>query len=237
MKSISVIMPVYNEEPLLEESVSYIYKFLKTHFSDYEIIIIESGSTDRSSEKCDKLAKDFPKINVIHEGARNGFGSAFKLGCKKATKDLVWLITADLPFSLEHIFEALPLLDRYDCVLSFRSEDKRCLYRKVRSLFYNSLIKLILGLDVRHVNSTFKVFKRRLIQNMDLVSSGWFIDAEIIYRLKASKINYAEVPVPLIDRSKGKSSVGLFAPISLLKELAGFLRQRRGIFKENHKCI
>ena len=89
--SISVIIPTYNEEKLLKTSVPRINQFLKKHFDDYEIIIIESGSTDNSGSICDQLAQVIPNLSVIHEGKRNGIGSAIHIGYAKAKKDLFGL--------------------------------------------------------------------------------------------------------------------------------------------------
>jgi glycosyltransferase involved in cell wall biosynthesis len=224
--SISIITPVYNEVGLLENSISYINTFIGKYFKDYEIIIIESGSTDSSFEVCDKLAKSDSHIKVIHEGSRNGFGSALKLGYKSAVKDLVWLITVDMPFSLESILQALPLFSKYDCVLSYRYKDDRGIARKIQSFVYNNIVKLSLGLKVKHVNSAFKVFRKEIIQNMNLISNGWFIDAEILYRIKERNISYTEIPVELIHRTAGESSIRLSTPLSLLKELVYFLRNK-----------
>lgn len=224
--SISAIIPVYNEIKLLEKSVEYIITFFQQHFADYEIIIIESGSTDGSYDVCDKIADGNSHIKVIHERARNGFGSALKLGYKKATKDLIWLITVDLPFPLESIHQALPLFDKFDCVLSYRSEDSRNIFRRIQSFVYNTLVKTSLGLKVKHINSAFKVFKREIIQDLHLISNGWFIDAEILYRITKNKISYTEIPIPIIVLTMGKSTVNGATFISILKEMAYFMRKR-----------
>ena len=224
--SISVVIPVYNEIRFLESAVCYIDSFLAEHFHDYEIILIESGSTDGSGEACDELAAKLPSLRLIHEGSRNGFGSALRLGYKNATKDLVWLITVDLPFPLDSILRALPLLSRYDCVLSYRSKDNRKLFRKFQSIVYNTLVKTTLGLSVKHVNSAFKVFKRPIIQGMTLTSNGWFIDAEVLYTIKKNNISYIEIPIELIDRKSGASSIKFSAPLYLIKELAYFLKEK-----------
>ncbi|HUU29520.1 MAG TPA: glycosyltransferase family 2 protein [archaeon] len=224
--SISIIVPVYNEAVLLEESVDRIVSFLSTHFTDFEVLLVESGSTDGTAEICDSLVEKFAEVQVVHEGARNGFGSAIKLGYKKAAKDLVCLETVDFPYQIETILHALPLMNQYDCVLSYRSRDCRnSYYRKVQSFVYNSLVRLLLGLRVKHINSAFKMFKRELIQSFDLISNGWFIDAEIVYRVQAKKIKYAEIPVEVTERIKGKSNVSLSAPVSALKELVDFLKK------------
>ncbi len=227
-QSLSVIIPVYNEVDLLGEAVRTIDAFVKQHFSHYELVIIESGSTDGTGALCDQLATELSAVRVIHEGARNGFGSALKRGYKEATLDWVWFITADTPFPLESIVKAKALFGQYDCVLSYRSEDTRkSAFRKVQSVVYNTLVKTVLGLRVKHVNSAFKVFKREVIQSLPLISNGWFIDAETLYWLTQRKVRYTEIPVPLIDRTGGHSTITLSTPLTLLKELRRFLQERK----------
>ncbi len=223
MRSLSIVVPVYDEKELLAPSIAVIDSFLRKNFSDYEILLIESGSTDGSGGICDALGDENPRIRVIHEGARNGFGSALKVGYKKATKDAVWLVTVDLPFPLDAILTAMPLLDQYDVVLSYRSSDERGLKRKILSIGYNTLMKTILGLRVRHINSAFKLFKRDIIQSLPLVSNGWFIDAEILYWLRRKNIKTVEIPVPVIDRTAGKSSVSPWAPFFIVGEALKFV--------------
>ena len=224
--SLSVYIPIYNEKELLQPSLRIIKTFVQSHFSDYELILIESGSTDGSWELCDKLVIEDSRLKVIHEGSRKGFGSAVKLGIKNASKDLIWLIPLDLPFKLDTLLEALPLLDTYDSILSFRVHDRRNLYRRFQSVIYNVLIKTILGLKVRQVNSAFKLYKRTAIQNIPLISNGWFIDTEIVYRLQEQNISFIEIPVTLIDRTGGNSSINASTFISVLKEMICFIRNK-----------
>jgi glycosyltransferase involved in cell wall biosynthesis len=225
--SLSVIVPVYNECAALENGLRTISDFLVSHGLDHEILVVESGSTDGTYQKCDELGRVLPNVRVIHEGARNGFGAAVKLGYRHATKDLLWLITVDLFFPLEAIFAALPLLTRVDYVTSYRSTDNRGVRRKLQSFVYNKLITTVLGLKVRHVNAGFKVLKREIAQGIDLTSKGWFVDAELLYRLEKAGRSQAEIPVPLIDRTQGKSSVGALAFVAVLKELWAFLRTQK----------
>lgn len=220
--SISVVVPVYNEIILIRKSVIKIQNFIKKYFDDYELLIIESGSTDGTENICDELDNKNKNINVMHEGGRNGLGSALKLGFKNATKDLVLAIVVDMPFPLESILEALPYFEKYDCILSYRSNDNRNWFRKFQSFIFNLIIKLSLGLKVKHVNSAFKFYKRKTIQNMNLISNGWFIDAEIIYNLQKMNIPYFEMPVELIDRNEGKSTLPFFIPLKMLSELLVF---------------
>lgn len=226
--SLSVIIPVYNEVELLGDAVRQIDSFVASRFSEYEIVIVESGSTDGTGALCDNLTTELASVRVIHEGGRNGFGSALKRGYKEAIKDWVWFVTADTPFPLESIVEAQKLFPHYDCILSYRSEDTRkSFFRKIQSVVYNTLVKTVLGLRVKHVNSAFKVFKREVIQSLPLISNGWFIDAETLYWLTQRKVRYTEIPVPLIDRTGGHSTITLSTPLTLLKELQRFLQERK----------
>lgn len=225
--SISVIIPVYNEAQLLQVSVAQIHSFLQSHFADYEILIIESGSTDGSADICDRLAAEFPGTRVVHEGKRAGFGSALKLGYSSARKDLIWLIVVDLPFPLETIFRALPLLSSYDCVFSYRSADNRDVGKRLRSFLYNVLAKAVLGLKVKHVNSAFRVFKRRVVQGLSLASNDWTLDAEVLYEITKRKVPYAEIPVELRDRLQGKTSISMTDPLSMLGGLFWIRRIKR----------
>lgn len=226
--SITVIVPIYNEALLVESSVRTISEFMAKHFGDYEVILIESGSVDGSYEICDSLAGLLPKIRVVHEGKKSGFGSALKLGYRLATKDLVWLVVVDLPFPLESIHAAMPLFDANDCVFSYRNEDDREFLKRMRSSLYNILVKMILNVKVKHINSAFRVFKREVIQALPLISDGWTLDAEVLYEITRRNIKYAEIPVVLHDRTVGTTSVTIMDPFRMIYDLVRILKAKRG---------
>ena len=217
--SLSMILPLYNEIEILEPNLQVIDDFLARHFEDYEILIVESGSTDGSAELCDRLAGRFERVKIIHEGARNGIGSATRVGFQRASKDLAWRYAIDLPCPLEAILEALPLFAKYDCVVSFRSDDQRTGYRRFQSAIFNGLVKTVLGIKVRHVNSSFKVYRTKQVQAMPLHGNTGFIDAELLFWTFRQRLTWVEIPVALTDRTGGQSSVTLLEPLSWLREL------------------
>lgn len=229
--SLSVIVPVYNEVENIEPALEVMDQYLRRRWQDYEILVIESGSTDGSAEACDRLAARHATVRVIHQGARRGFGSAMKAGYREARKALLWLVTVDRPFPLESIEQALPLLDSYDCVLSYRSADPRSAQRRFQSWVYNTLVRVALGLPMRHVNSAFKLIKRDVGQAMarTVRADGWFFDTELLYRIRRGGVSWTEIPVPLVERGAGTSSVGRLTFLSLLRELFTFaVRERIG---------
>lgn len=225
--SISVVVPVYNEILLLEDGIFKIDSFLKNNFDRYEIIIVESGSTDGSNGVCDALAEKLLRVKVIHQETRKGYGNALRAGFKAAEYDLIWPISVDLPFKLSTIITALPYFLKYDCVLSYRISDTRSVVRKVGASVYNLLVKLLLNVKVRHVNSAFKVFKRKVLKRFKVEANGWFFDAEFVCRLYQHKIDFVEIGVGLLDRRRGKSTVGGGAVVQTLLELWQFIFARR----------
>jgi glycosyltransferase involved in cell wall biosynthesis len=225
--SLSVIIPVYNEIELVERRVRHMDEFMAAHVACHELIIIESGSTDGSDEACDRLARDLPRVRVIHEGARNGYGAAVRLGFAHATKDLLISIPVDLPFPLDVLPEGLKLIDTTDCVLSYRQADDRSLFRRIQSHVYNGLIKMLLELPMRTVNSAFKLYRRRIIEAMPLRSNGWFLDAEILYWIRARKLRFREIPVLIPEREAGVSKVRMLDPFRVMRELFAFRRSLR----------
>lgn len=222
--SITALVPVYNDRTLLGPTVRTVSDLLTNSVHGHEIIIVESGSTDGSAELADQLATERPHVRVVHEGARRGFGSAVRLGYTAAECDLIWLVPPDLPFPPETILRALPLIGRYVCVLSYRSRDPRPITRRIQSAAYNALLRAVLGVRARQVNSAFKLLDRRTVQALDLRSRGWFIDAEVAYHLDRMGVPYGEIPVELVDRPAGRSTVSLWTWLSVLREMYDFAR-------------
>lgn len=222
--SISTIVPLWNEIESLPSSLERIEAFLEDSFDDYEIIIVESGSTDGSAKACDRFAAAKSKVRVIHEDSPSGMGAALKLGFSKASKELVWAVMVDASYPLNVVFDALPLFDNVDAVIGSRSIDDRTWFRRLQSAMYNILAKRLLSIEEAHVNSEFKIYRRALIQTIDIESRGWIIDAEILFKMKNMGATYAEIQVPVVERRKGKSSINLLTPVKMTWELLQFWR-------------
>lgn len=222
--SISVVFPLYNEAGIVEEALLALIAFFRESFREWEIVVVESGSTDHSPEICDRLAREHEHIRVFHQHEREGFGSGVKLGYANARMDLIWVIPPDICFPLDSVFRAIPLLEDHDCVLSYRSEDPRSLLRRITSVGFNTLVKTVFGLKQKHVNSALKLFKADLIKSLPLHSNGWFLDTEILVELRKRGIKYAEIPVVLIDRTSGESTIKPITVLAMLREMFDYLR-------------
>jgi glycosyltransferase involved in cell wall biosynthesis len=225
--SITAIVPVYNEEAAVADAIAAIERFLDDQFEDFEIVIVESGSTDGSGAVCDDMAARSSRIYVHHEGARNGFGSAVRAGFERSGKEWVWPLVVDMPFPLESMCVALPLMDTHDAVLSYRSTDPRGSYRRFQSAVFNLLSRSLLGVRVRHVNSAFKVVRTSVIRSLALKQRGWLLDAELIAGLERRGHAYAEIAVELSPRVVGRSTIGPAAVWRSILDLLALARDVR----------
>lgn len=236
--SISCIIPMYNEEGNVEKIIRQAGDIFKKLSMDYEIIIIESGSTDGTWQKINEVIKDRENIYAFHQERREGMGSALRLGYTKCRKDLVCLLEADSPFDMMYFKKAVPILLENDCVIGYRVGAKEQNYkwayhnmgkkgsilRQMYHVGYIFMLRLIFGLKIRDVNFSFKIFRRECIQSLNLISNGWFIDAEIILELRRKGVLPIEMPVEYIDRTAGKSTVSLYTPFYMVYEMLKYIK-------------
>jgi glycosyltransferase involved in cell wall biosynthesis len=225
--SISVVFPVYNEVEILEEGLRRLVQFLERRdLAAFEVLIVESGSTDGTSALADRMAGALPNVRVIHEERRNGFGAAIRLGYRNARMEWVWLMTPDLPFPLESLEHALSFnLDEYDAVLSYRINRWQSPRRRLQSWVFNSIARLLFGLRVRCVNSAFKLIRTSMVRDMEFRSRGWTFETELVWNLERRRARLAEIPIKLIEREGGVSKVGPGEPFRVVADL---LRLRFG---------
>jgi glycosyltransferase involved in cell wall biosynthesis len=228
--SITALVPVYNEIATVSNSIRKIHDFMQSLACDFEILIIESGSSDGTADTCDTLAAQLSEVVVIHEGRRNGFGAALRLGFAKAANDLIWVVPVDLPYSLSLLREALRQIDDCDAVLSVRCSDDRSVFRRLQSHIYTWLCTLLLRQPGYSPNAAFKLYRRSVVLGLPLRSNGWFIDTEIAYRLRQRSSRLGIVAIDTVERSSGKSTVTTLDSWQMFKQLLAF---RKILIDEN----
>ena len=207
-KDISFVLPMYNEAEAIEDTLKEIVS-VAGHLSDnYEIIVVDDGSTDNSSAIADNISKKNSKIITIHLEKNTKFGGALKEGLKKATKEIVIYTDSDLPVGLEDIKKTVPMLDSADIVTATSMVKKgENIKRKIISAVYNLLIQVLFRTGIRDINSGYKIYKREILQDMDLRSNSPFIDVEIFIKAKKKNAKIIEYPIIFRPRKKGVSKI------------------------------
>jgi glycosyltransferase involved in cell wall biosynthesis len=227
-KSLSVVVPMYNEEENAAQAVLSLQKVLADLLDDFEIIIVESGSTDRTAEIADGLENEQPDVRVIHQISKEGLGSAIRLGMANARKDFVLYIDGDEPFDVAEIATVLPHLEENRIVIGYRIGERENFKRKLFSSVYNWIVQFTLGLGVRDVNFSMKALDRILLRKLDLRADGVFFDAELIAEVIRTNTEIHEIGFEYTPRRSGDSSLDRIpVVISTLWELTCYFVRNR----------
>ena len=226
--SVTIVFPMYNEEAYILRAVRAARQILAEVTPDYEIVIVDDCSTDKTGAIADELAASDPRIKVVHNERNRRLGGTLRAGYAVATKDLVLYTDADLPFDLQELGRAVRLLEYQEAdVLSAYRFDRTSegLLRTVYSFFYNSLIRVLFGLAIKDVNFSFKLFRRSLLEKFTLKSEGSFIDVEFLVRARNASASIIQIGVDYFPRSRGVST--LSSPAVIVKIVGEMLALRR----------
>ena len=196
---LSVFFPAYNEEKCIKETVEKADKILKEIAKEYEIIIINDGSKDKTGEISDSLAKKNKKIRVIHHNPNRGYGGALKSGLYAARYPWVAFTDSDGQFDFSEIIKLIDTQKKTkaDMVIGYYLKRAVPFYRKCNSFLWQKVVGFLFGLRVRDIDCGFKLFKKEVIEKIPGLESerGAFITTEFLIKTKKSGFKIAEVGV------------------------------------------
>jgi len=208
--SVSLVIPMFNEEENIEHAISCAVSALELYGGDYEIVIVDDASTDRSPAIVRRLALDNPRIRMLRHEVNRKLGGSLKTGFAAATRDLVVYMDADLPFDPHVIGSAIRALEitRCDVIAGYRLDRtgegfRRTLY----SYLYNSLIGILFGWPHRDINFSFKLMRREVLEAIELRSEGSLIDAELIVKAKNLGFAIQQLGLDYFPRVRGVSTL------------------------------
>ncbi len=204
--SISVFFPCYNEEANVERTTLAALRTLRAVSNDFEVIIVNDGSTDRTGEIAQRLAKEHPRVRAVHNDPNLGYGGALQRGFREAIKPWVFYTDGDGQFDFEDLHKLLPLLDRYDIVSGYRLERQDSLIRKINAFSWTLLVNVVFGLWLRDIDCAFKIFPRRLFDQIEMKSMGALIDAEVLARANAIGYTIGQIDVGHLPRTAGEQT-------------------------------
>lgn len=205
--TLSVFFPAYYDEKNIGKVVDSAVKVLEElKLKDYEVIIIEDGSPDKTGEVADALADKYLKVRVIHHEKNMGYGATLKDGFLSAKLDYVFYTDGDNQFDLNELKKFVALIPYSDIVVGYRKRKQYSLYRKFTSLCYNYLLKLIFDIHFWDIDCAFKLFRTDLFRKIRINSVDAFIDAEIMLKAKLLDYTVTEIGVMHLPRVDGIST-------------------------------
>lgn len=210
MTALSVFLPSYNEAENLEKTVKNVKINLEKVASQWEIIIINDGSKDKTGEIADKLHQNDKRINVIHHSPNRGYGAALKSGFYNARYPWIAFIDADGQFDFSEISKLLDIQKETsaDLVIGFYNDRKVSFGRKLSSKIWELIVYLLFGLKARDIDCGFKLISKKVIDSIPKLESerGAFISSEFLVKAQKQGFKIVEIGVNHYPRLQGEST-------------------------------
>jgi glycosyltransferase involved in cell wall biosynthesis len=204
--SISAVLPAYNEEAIIERTVRHVSDVLRGLASDFEVIVTNDGSRDRTGQILADLQQREPQLHlrVVTHDHNLGYGAALASGFDAARKDLIFLTDGDKQFDVRELSQFLPAMDaQTDLVIGWRRNRADPFMRKLNALGWKMLVNLLFGYTARDVDCAFKLFRRDVWRSMTVRSRGATFSAEFLIKARRLGWRIKELPVSHYPRTAG----------------------------------
>ncbi len=226
--SISVFLPCYNEQDNVAHIVEQAVAVLKKVTADFEVIIVDDGSSDATGQIADEICDRDGRIRVVHHPTNLGYGAALQSGFKAASKELVFYTDGDGQFDINEMPPLLPLMAEYDVVSCYRLNRRDPFIRRINGWCWTKLVCLLFGMKIRDIDCAFKLYKREIFDNITLSSTGALIDAEILARAVQKGYHITQRGVHHYARTAGtQTGANLRVILRAFKELLKLRSQIR----------
>jgi len=229
--SLSIFFPCFNEEENIETLIDEALEVLGPIGWDYEIIIVDDGSSDRTGVLADAFASKYPVVKVIHHAQNSGYGAALQSGIRAASKELVFYTDGDRQFDLKELPGILPLIEECDIVSCYRLNRREGLIRRMNAFCWTRLVCLLFKLNLKDIDCAFKLYKCKIFEGMPLISTGALIDTEILARAVRKGYTITQVGVHHFPRSAGQATGAKIKVI--IKAFCELFKLRREIVRQS----
>lgn len=203
-ESLSLLAWAYNEELLIDEFVRKSAEDLRKVTPDFEIVVVDDGSTDRTWEKLQALKKRYPQLKPVRHEKNQDVGKATQTAVQNATKEVLFWNTVDMFFDTQDLPKILPYLKDYDVIQGVRTSLKaNAFFRKLTSLVNYLLIRILFGVPMSEFQNV-KFFRRDFGHSLQFESSSVFTNAELAIKAYYRGLRIKEVPMNFQSRTAGK---------------------------------
>jgi glycosyltransferase involved in cell wall biosynthesis len=230
---LTIVVPAWNEERRLAATVEEVVRAAERYLAEYEVIVVNDGSTDRTAEVADGLASRFPRVSVVHQTTNLGVGAAYYEGLSRARFPYLTLVPGDNAYSSAGVEAVLKLAGTTELVISYRANPRaRTLMRLILSRCCTRAMRLVTGRPLQDAHSlyVFPVAQARQAPR----NAGYGYHIETLATLLRGGLKYTEVPVllnPRPDSSSKVMRVGVLARLgwTMTRLAVGFLVLRRTV--------
>lgn len=204
--SLTIFFPCYNDAGTIGTLVAAADAVAGEFTDDYEIIVVNDGSTDSSRELLQRLQAHYPRLRVVAHSTNQGYGAALRTGFAQATKELVFYTDGDGQYDVLELRALLPIMqDGVDVVNGYKITRADPWYRVAIGWTYLQLMRGLFRFRVRDVTCDFRLIRRDAMSRIRLRHASGAVCVELVKRLERSGARFAEVPVRHYARLHGQS--------------------------------
>jgi len=210
IKSLSVFFPTYNEEGNIKSTVTKAKAVLQKYVENWEILIVNDGSTDRTKEISEELSMEDERIKVFNHEVNRGYGASLKSGFYNAKYP--WIVFTDsdgqFDFSEINLFFEKQQETNADLVIGYYKKRKVSKFKIITSRMWEIAVMILFGLHVHDIDCGFKLVSKKVIDKIPKLESerGAFISSEFLIKAKKSGFKIVEIPVTHLPRLQGKGT-------------------------------
>jgi glycosyltransferase involved in cell wall biosynthesis len=203
VRALSIVLPAFDEEANIARVVRRVVAFFEPRGIDYEIIVVNDGSRDRTGEILNHLASELFRLRPRHHPQNRGYGAALRTGFEAARHAYIFYMDGDGQFDIKDLDRLLPLAGE-DCIVSgFRIRRRDSVLRGLNARLFGWLVRVLLDVRVRDLNCAFKLVPKTVIAGLTLESTGALINAELYARAAHRGVRIREVGVNHYPREAG----------------------------------
>ncbi len=204
--SLSVFFPAYNDSGTIASLVITALQSAPKLTPDYEVIVVNDGSSDSTAQILNELARVYPQLKVVTHEVNRGYGGALRSGFATATKDVIFYTDGDAQYDPSEIELLWPKMGPgVDLVNGYKISRSDPWHRIVIGRIYHHTVKMMFGLGVRDVDCDFRLFRRSIFERVHLEKSSGVICLEMMKKIQDAGFHIVEVPVHHYHRAHGKS--------------------------------
>lgn len=230
---ITAVLPAYNEEEIIEESVLRVAAVLEALTDSYEIVVVNDGSRDRTALVLARIQLERPSahLRVVTHPQNQGYGAALASGFDAASGDMVFMTDGDKQFDAAELAHLLPALDdEAELVIGWRRHRADSPVRLLNAWLWKQLVNLLFGYTARDVDCAFKLFRRAVWQSMTVESRGATFSAEFVIKARRRGFRVVERPVTHYPRETGRPTGA--KPRIILRALRDMIYLRRDLNRQ-----
>jgi glycosyltransferase involved in cell wall biosynthesis len=206
--SLSLVLPAHNEEDNIEAVVDQAVHTLPGFVDEFEVIIVNDGSTDSTGQRAHALTQSCSPVRVVDHDVNRGYGAALRSGFETSSGDWVMVMDSDRQFDIGDLVYLAPFTSEYDLIAGYRIQRNDPFHRTLFGKTFRLAMRILFGVQLRDIDCAFKLIRGGVLRSLKLESDGAMISTELMARWARSGATWTQVGVHHYPRTAGEQSGG-----------------------------